>query len=295
VAKPINCQVIVPEAEDATHEGCAVLTKRRAFIIPKGQCGLAQWTMRWGDGQTADLSSCFPETSSSESASASVSGDLTMAVRFMGCDRTCVLAQVEATIVDAATGLVQFQVPDAVCQQSGIYQFQIAVLQGTSVVFADGGLISVEHGMWGDTSQMTGPPTLQEIRMHLRDRAAENDLLQAVEFDDAEILDAIKHPVMYWNEVPPPLEPLNCNTFPFRHHWRNAIVAELLFTAAHHYVRNKMNSQSGGLNVDDKAKDKDYLAIAMLYKQEWQEFVKLKKVSINAHGWSGSMGSSYGY
>ena len=46
----------------------------------------------------------------------------------------------------------------------------------------------------------------------------------------------------------------------FRHHWRNAIVAELLFTAAHHYVRNKMQAQSAGLAVDDKAKDKDYLA-----------------------------------
>lgn len=296
MSKPVNCQIVVPEAEDATHEGCAVLTKRRAFIIPKGQCGLAQWTMRWKDGQTADLSDCFPTNSSSESTSTSVAeSDLSIAVRFQGCDRTRNLATVEATLVDAKNGLVQFQIPETVCRHAGIYQFQIAVLQNnSSVVFADGGIISVEHGMWGDTNQMSGPPTIEEIRMHLRDRPEENDLLAAVEFDDAEILNAIRQPVMYWNEQLPPLPYLNCNNFPFRHHWRNAIVAELLFTAAHHYVRNKMQAQSAGLAVDDKAKDKDYLAIAMLYKQEWQEFVKMKKISINANSFYGSAGSSYG-
>lgn len=297
MAKSVNCQVVVPEAEDATHEGCAVLTKRRAFIIPKGMCGLAQWTLRWKDGQTADLSACFPTDSASASASESASvvdSDLSLAVRFQGCDRTCNLATVDVTLIDAENGLVQFQIPEEVCQHAGIYQFQVAVLQGNSVVFADGGIISVEHGMWGDTSQMTGPPTIEEIRMHLRDRPEENDLLAAAEFDDAEILNAISHPVMYWNEQLPPLPHRNCNNFPFRHHWRNAIVAELLFTAAHHYVRNKMQAQSSGLSVDDKAKDKDYLAIALLYKQEWQEFVKMKKIAINAEAFYGSTGSSYG-
>lgn len=295
MAKPINCQVIIPEAEDSMHEGCPVLTKRRAFIIAKGQCGTAQWTMRWADGQTADLSSCFPDTSASESGSESVADSgLTIGVRFQGCDRTRNLASVTGTVVDAANGLVQFEIPTAICQNAGLYQFQIAVLNGNSVVFADSGLLSVEHGMWGNDNNMRGPPTIQEIRFHLRDRAGENDLLQDVEFDDAEILEAIRHPVMYWNEQLPPLPPYNCNNFPFRHHWRNAIVAELLFVAAHHYVRNKMQSVSGGLNVDDKNKDKDYLALAAHYKQEWQSFVVLKKMSINANGFAGTLGSNYG-
>ena len=298
MAKLVNCQIVAPEAEDATHEGCAVLTKRRAIIIPKGTCGMAQWTLRWPDGQTADLSDCFPTSSASESGSGSGSeseSGLTLAARFQGCDRTSNLATVAVTLVDAQQGLVQFPLPPEVYLQAGIYQFQVALLQANGgVIFADSGIVSVEHGMWGDTNQMTGPPTLEEIRMHLRDRAVENDLLADVEFDDAEILNAIRQPVMYWNEQLPPLPHLNCNTFPYRHHWRNAIVAELLFTAVHHYMRNKMQATSAGLTVDDKNRDKEYLMVAGHYKQEWQEFVKMKKISINAQGFYGSMGSSYG-
>lgn len=306
MSKPISCDVVVPEAEDALHEGCPVLTKRRALLITKGQCGLAEWQMRWKSGEVADLSSCFADASLSESTStdsvsesaASVSepapSALPIGVRFQGCDRTRNLASVVGTVVDASQGLVRFPLPEAVCQNSGLYHFQIAVLDGGRVVFADDGLLSVEHGMWGDTNNMSGPPTLEEIRFHLRDRAAENDLLAAVEFDNAEILEAVRHPVMYWNEQLPPLPPLNCNNFPFRHHWRNAIVAELLFVAAHHYVRNKMQSTSGGLNVDDKNKNQEYLALAMHYKQEWQQFVVMKKMSINASGFYGAAGSAYG-
>jgi hypothetical protein len=286
--------VVVPAAVDSVHEGCAVLTKRRALSVSKGMCGLAEWTMRWPDGQTADLSDCFPESSISESGSVDDTG-LTIAVRFQGADGGCILAEVDAELVNASQGLIRFMIPEAVCQMSGVYQFQAAVLQdGGNVVFSDSGLISVEHGMWGNTDQLTGPPTLEEIRMHLRDRAVENDLLADVEFDDVEILSAIVQPVRYWNEQLPPLPPYSVATFPFRHNWRNAIVAELLFMAAHHYVRNKMQAQSGGLSIDDKNKDKDYLAIAAHYKQEWQQFVIMKKMSINANGFYGSMGSSYG-
>ena len=295
MAQKVDCAIIVPEAEEATHEGCPVRTKRRHLPVTKGQCGTAQWELRWPDGQVADLSDCFPTTSMSSSESTSETDtSLSLAARFQGCDRGKILATVEAVLVDAEKGLVQFDIPQAVCCQAGIYQFQVALLQGEkTVVFADSGLISVEHGMWGDTNQMTGPPTIQEIRFHLRDRAVENDLLQDVEFADAEILEAVRQPVMYWNEVPPPIVQFNCNTFPFRHHWRNAIVAELLFVAAHHYVRNKMQATSGGLTVDDKNKNDEYIKLAAHYKQEWQEFVRLKKISINAEGFSGSLGSSY--
>jgi len=294
VAELIDCTPIVVESPDSVHEGCAILTKRRHFVITKGQCGTAQWTLRHSDGQVADLSDCFPEGSSSSSSSES--GDLAIKVRYQGCDGGNVIATVSASVEDAATGTVQFEIPETVCCNAGIYVFQVAILQDDKkVVFHDGGLVSVEQGLWGDTNSMGGPPTLQTIRIAMRDTAIENDLLRDVEFDDAEILEAIRQPVLYFNEIPPPLTHFRCNNFPYRHHWRQAIIAELMKIGAQHYIRNAMKASSGGLQVDDKNKYSEYLQVAQMYAQEWKEFVANTKVQLNAGGFSGTYGSAYEY
>lgn len=300
MAQLLDCTPIIPEQPDSIHEGCPVLTKRRHFIVTKGQCGMAEWQMRYADGTVVDLSDCFPETSVSESTSLSTSEsedvcDLCIKVRYQGCDRGRILATVKATVSNAAEGKIQFEIPNEVCCSAGLYVFQAAVLQDDKrVLFADDGMVSVEHGMWGDTTSMAGPPTIQTIRIALRDTGIENDLLQDVEFDDTEILECIRQPVMQFNEVPPPLSPFNCGNFPFRHHWREAIVAELLKIAAHHYVRNKMKATGGGLTVDDKAREGEYLQIAQMYQQKWETFIAGKKIEINAAGFWGSQGSTYG-
>lgn len=280
----VDCDLILIEPRDSVHEGCPILTKDRNVMVTKGQCGIVQWPMRFSNGDTADLSECFPtESSESGSESESVTGDVEIRVRFQLCGEGKILAGAPVTVVDAEAGLVQFPIPNVVCQFAGIYKFQIALLEaGTDhVLFSDSGLLSVETGLWGDQNQTSGPPTLNEIRMHLRDRELENDLLRDVEFDDAEIMFAILRPVQEFNETPPPIPPFSCRTFPFKYFWLNAIVAELMKTAAHHYVRNKMQSTSGGLSIDDKAKDADYLKMASYYTQEWKEFIVQKKVEIN--------------
>lgn len=295
MAREVDCVPILPAAADVVHAGCPVLTKQRHFVLAKGQCGTAEWEMRWPDGVTADFSACL--TADSVSAD-SVSADayVGVQVRFQGCDRNSAIYEVDGTVVtDGSDGLIRFPIPQQVCCGAGIYTFQAAVTRdSTSVIFADGGMISVEHGLWGDTGDAGGPPTLQTIRFHLRDRAAENDLLQDVEFDDAEIIEAIRKPVEEFNETPPTLTPFSCATFPYHYHWRNAVVAELLRTAAHHYVRNKMNISSGGLVGDDKDKDRDYLRVAMLYIQEWKDFIVQKKSELNIRQGYFSAGSDYG-
>lgn len=297
--RSILCPVVSEAAPDSTHEGCTLRLKQRHFVLTKGQCGDGQWELRWPDGVTADLSDCINDelsVSASEPESLSIANDseIRLKVRFQGCDRGDVLAEGTVTVVDAANGLVQFAIPKPICCNAGIYQFQIGMFRDGVMSFSDGGLIDVEPGMWGNTDQQTGPPTLEEIRMHLRDRPAENDLLRAVEFDDAEILNAIKHPVMQWNETPPDLiYRFNCNNFPFRHHWRNAIVAELLRTAVHSYSRNKMQATSSGLTVDDKNKDREYLVLLQLYTAEWETFIARKKAEINVSEGFGSMASDY--
>lgn len=302
MARKVHCEGIIEASPDATHEGCPVVSKRRHISTAKGQCSVVTWGMRWPDGQVADFSDCLVSSSVSDSLDSSVSWsesvvvgefDVEIVARFQGCDRGPVLAETIGEIIDPENGIVRFQLPPEVCQNSGIYQFQLAVRRGGQILFTDGGLISVEHGLFGDTDNMRGPPTLEEIRFHLRDRAAENDLLQAVEFDDAEILEAIRRPVMEFNETPPPICHFNCNNFPYRYHWLNAIVAELLRVAAHHYVRNKMETVGSGLRVDDKNKNDDYLRMAGLYIEEWKIFIARKKAELNANLAYGTVGSDY--
>jgi hypothetical protein len=287
----VECNLLLPEAADSTHEGCPVVTKRRHIPMAKGVCGTAVWNMRLPNGNAANFADCIESDSDSASESES---DSSIKVRFQGCDRNCVLAEADGDIVDATTGTIQFEVPSIVCQNSGIYQFQAALMSGDSPKFVDSGLISVEHGLWGSTTNMGGPPTIQEIRFALMDRETENDLLQSVEFDDADILEAIRWPVFQFNETPPNLGfQYNCNTFPFRYHWIQAITARLLLAAAHHYVRNKMQASSGGLTVDDKAKDLDYQRFAKLYLDEWKMFVDQKKIELNASQAYGGLYSRY--
>ena len=129
--------------------------------------------------------------------------------------------------------------------------------------------------------------------MYLRDTVTENDLLDDVEYDDAEILFAVVQPVREWNEAPPPVAFFNCATFPYKHHWMKAITAELMRTAANHYLRNKMQSNQAGLALNDRDKNREYLELSQLYRQEWKDFVTREKIRINANLAMGTVLSDY--
>lgn len=291
----ILCTENYTQPEEALHEGCPVLNRVRTLVVDKGVCANVQWNLRTREGRPIDLTSCVPDSDSvSESESTSLTGELR--VRVADCDPAPTrIWQLTAESPDPQNGVVQFQLISDIVNESGIYRLQLGVLDAEgNLLFADNGLLSVERGLWGDTQKLNGPPTLGEIRIHLRDTGVENTLLDDVEFDTDEILHAVMRPVQQWNETPPPLSPFTCRNFPFRYHWLNATVAELMRTAAHHYVRNKMQASHGGLQVDDKNKDKAYLQYAELYAQEWREFILRKKVEINARAAYGTVGSFYG-
>lgn len=293
MARLVDCPVFTAEPEDVTHEGCPVVTKRRHVAFKKGINGCVDWEMRWRDGKTADFSACF-ETSTSESASSSAATPV-IRVRFGDvCTTAKVLGHVEGEMVDPKNGIVRFCLPSTIYNKSGLYRFEIAVSQeGFGNFFMDNGIISIEDGLFGDTTQAKGPPSMQEIRLHLRDTEIENDLLADVEFDDSEILFAIARPIQKWNEVPPDIHRHTCQSFPYRHHWLNAIAGELMMIAVHHYTRNKMKANAGGLTEDDKNKDSEYTRLAQRYAEEWHHFIVTKKTELNVKRCWSTQGSNY--
>lgn len=301
VSRQVDCVDPAVEAAESTHEGCPIRTKRRVVTIKKGQCIPVAWEMRWPDGVAADLSACLGESdgsvsdSSSSSESESATG-VSLLVRFRLIDSSRPLAETTATATTAATGRVSFTVPSCVASAAGIYRFEVALVQDEAcceILFSDSGVLIVEDGMWGDQNQQGGPPSLEDIRMALRDRGVENDLLQDVEFDDAEIVHCLVAPVRQFNETPPPLTIFTTSSFPYRYHWTLAAAGELLRIAAHHYLRNKLQAQSGQLSVDDKNKNQEYMQLAELYRREWMEFIVQRKVSLNATQGYGTLSSIY--
>jgi hypothetical protein len=306
--------------DETVRNGCPLLNRTRLVTVQKGVRARIRWQLRLPNGvpvnllgficpdldtsvsdcSTSSSASSVSDSSLSESISVSVSECVSsgrLKVRFASCDRTGPIYEVCATTPDPANGIIEFQIPQEVADEAGIYVIDIAVLDSScNVLYTETGLISVEPGLWGNinTSAM-GPPTINQIRTHLRDLPGENELLMESEFSDTEIIQAVIWPVMCWNEAPPDIGRYNCRNFPFIYNWRQAIVSELLRAAAHNYMRNNLTMNVAGVSGNMKDKFKDYLVLAETYREEYRRFVVEKKVELNARMGVGSFGSTYGY
>jgi hypothetical protein len=168
------------------------------------------------------------------------------------------------------------------------------------MIFSNQCCTFVRRGLFGLSNDVSkrnlGPPTVEEIRLSLRDNSpADNTLLDDFEFDAAEIAQAVVRPLQYWNEIPPPLRPAQTTkTFPFREMWLLGIQANLFSIAANNYRRNDLQYTAGGVAVADKAKEQVYAAAGGRLMQEFQGMLRAKKIEINISMFSGSIGSSYG-
>ena len=133
-------------------------------------------------------------------------------------------------------------------------------------------------------------PTLEDVRRRLDDFIGKNDLLKQYEFSADDIVHAMIRPVYIFNEEPPRLRNFQYTlaTFPFYENWVHGTAAELLYMAVFHYIRNKMISSHGGIEGDEKRRDRDYLGMAQMYKEDYIRWVHGKKRELNfsmAQGW----------
>jgi hypothetical protein len=198
-------------------------------------------------------------------------------------------------------GLVRADLSADMVEHAGIYEVNWAILneQGHPVV-VNRSIMSVERSLF--PSDLTtlyknhGPPTLQEVRMLLMDSSAnENLLLDDIEFKDEQIMLAMTKPIQTWNETPPPIEVYTTRNFPFRGAWAKGVAAELHLMAANHYRRNRLQHSAGGVTVDDKNKEREYLAEGMRLKQEYEAWLSNKKVQLNIRRFCGSNSSEYSF
>jgi len=263
-------------AEDATHNGCPILSKFRVLVVNKGQCAVLRWTMRDRQGQP-------------------ISGGGNVIARFHDAYGVSPeIHQILGTVYDPQNGIVDIETTAALVENPGLYEMEIGITDDDGYLrYTNTGYLSVERGLFGNTESLRGPVTINELRDHLEDYAISNDFLGVAEFADVDLVRAVMKPIQEWNEMPPDVCQFNAATFPYRAHLLDAAVAHLLMKAAIWCERNRVQLQAGGINFDDKAKGGNYVALARELRERWIEFVRTKKIEININSAAGTLGSPY--
>jgi hypothetical protein len=301
----------IPEVDN-----CPVLTRIKAYLVTQGVPAVLEHVLRARNGRPVDLSALFQETGTSVSSSLSSSlstsssavlpagGSVVVRVKeWLGCGQSQAknpVWELAGECPGPSAGVLRVSLPPSVVEHSGIYELSWGVKDPAGIlVQVNDGILSVEKSLFPQDVQTLykdlGPPTINEVRMAIMDSApSENILLDDVEFGDEQLLLAMIEPVRAWNETPPPIRTFTTRTFPFRGAWRQGVVAQLHLMAANHYKRNRLAHQAGGVAVDDKNKFKEYREEGERLWQQYTDWLRQKKISINLKLFVGSVGSPYG-
>lgn len=145
-----------------------------------------------------------------------------------------------------------------------------------------------------DTGAGSGPITISEIRLLLRDECpAQNFLLDDFEFDDSQIVFAMTQPIEEFNETNMPRTHYVVRNFPYKFHWRRAVVGYLLEIASRGYMRNHLDYQAGDVAVQDKRKFEAYALAAEALLKDWRRWMVQEKMNINVSQGYGTLRSGY--
>lgn len=310
---PVSCMnqhILCPRTPTEPTTGAVVLTRTHAVNVPGEQKASIDHIMRDANGQAVDLSDCLCEGDggSLSSTSSESAGDCP-------CTYDMVFRLAEylsgggkeypVEVVDAKAGHVRVNLEACDTSVPGVYFGEFALVacpadeaQDSTVIFSNHMYVFIGRNLWNNRMNCTGPagpPSISEIRMHLRDtEPSESFLLDNLAFSDEEIMQAIYLPVQYWNEIPPPIGTHTTANFPYRYHWLMAIAGYLFLTAAEQMRRNNLRYSASGVNIDDQNKEPNYEQAAQRRLDEFREFVKRKKAEINLSNAYGGIGSPYG-
>jgi hypothetical protein len=293
---PVPCatQNII-SAPVSSVNGQPILTRMRAITVSQGQCATIDWQLHDREGRPVNIEPCTDDN------------EFKIVLRLkeqLALGNQNAPLQVDATIVDADTGRVSAALTAAMTGVPGVYYAEMAMVsvpaqlsQQPCVVFSNTFSLVIARSTFGDVNQLGGPPSIAEIRLHLRDSApGESFLLDSLMFDDAEIALAIARPVQYWNEIPPPIDAVyNTQSFPFRYHWLEGICANLFLMVAEQFRRNQLDYNAAGIAINDQNKEASYERAGQARWQAYREWVRATKASINLEGCYGEVSSTYKY
>jgi len=287
--------------------GNLTLQRMRSIRIQQSQHAKINWAILDPSGFPVDLTACgFPSDSSESSSDGS---DVTgVGFRFrmrenlsLGITPEPSRTEYEVNLIDGSEGKVEICLDKCATAVPGVYFAEIGVFDnyGTDeeiMLFSNVFYVLIERGQFGGRKNQGGPPSIMEIRLHLRDSGPEESLLlDNIKFDDAEIALAISRPIQQWNETPPDLgRRYTTQNFPWRYHWLEAICANLFWMVAENFRANNLQYSAAGVQVNDQDREPNYERAAERRSAEWKQWMKRKKSEINLNMGYGSVGSTYG-
>lgn len=209
------------------------------------------------------------------------------------------IRQLEVKIIDAERGKLQIHVSSKDSRMPGIFNGSVICYpldNDRAIIKECPFYLYITYGI--NSSDTRGPLSLTELRLYLRDSSPEENLLiDGLNFTDEEILLATKLTIQKFNDLPPrenyPL--FNSTNFPFKSILIEGILGQLFFMAAEYHRKNNLQYSAGGVSLNDKNKEPNYLQAG---NQHWQEFLSLakaEKVKMNMDLNWGIIPSAYSY
>jgi hypothetical protein len=293
-ATDADLDILVPEVSELYDE--QLTTKMRACAAEENTTVTLQMHMLDKQGNNLDLTNHGIGGSSSSSESATAG---TVQVRFReGALVTSTTYAVSATIVDADSGLVSCVVPSQVMSQPGIWLAEAGALDDSdNLLFVEKAFIYLQHNAWNNDTGMPGPPSVDDLRLTLRDSSSfESELLDNFAYGIVEMCRAAIRVVNFWNEQPPRIMAARYSTvtFPDRELWTTGCHLFLYEMAEEWYRRNHLQYGAGGVNTDDMNRHREYNQAWKERYQKFRQIVMHRKAEINmARGFSG-YGGLYG-
>jgi len=138
--------------------------------------------------------------------------------------------------------------------------------------------------------------TPQDVRFFMMDRtASENFLLDSVEFSDEDINSALTLSVDKYNSTLPMVDSYTTENFPYRYELMLGASATLLRSKGLNYLRNNLDfATKDGTTINDKSKAGDYLKLADVMMQEFDNRITQIKKTKNAEQAYGFVSGVYG-
>ena len=208
----------------------------------------------------------------------------------------------DASIVSAEAGTVRFPLPSRITDVPAVYTIEVGYFYPPGhenedrLMFSNQLYLLVEKGGFGtgaaDTSN--GPPSIQEIKLALRDSSPEDSYLNdKMEWDAAEVCLGLVRSVQWWNECPPDVSRKDTRNFPFREAWKVGVISYLYELAAAFYRREAVSFSAAGVALNDRAKAPEYEQKAQQLQMQFKKFVKSKKCAIDRNSVYGVVKQNY--
>lgn len=188
-------------------------------------------------------------------------------------------------ILNSNNGLLEINLIDTKMDGPGVYLISVALLdkQNNDDVLLDNEIFLYLERNIRDSELSPQFPTVDEVRLSIRDSdPAENELLNWYDFSLSDICHAALRTVHQINAIPPPTALVYTISREIEtDFWLDGITMFLFDMAAEHYRRNRLIYSAGGVNLDDKAKEENYIRAWRFKMELWTKKVQTRKVYWN--------------